>query len=332
MKSIISLLTLLVYPTLFAQTFTTDTVVDEDQILQQIQLDEPSEPIIRFGTETINLLGKWCYTEIDSNSFLLSAEDSLSEKNCHLISLGYWGFIQEEINKSFSVNDSVFQFHFFPENNYFTKSYFISQHNKNQFLFTYLKTDWRTVSVDQPKKKPAIELIHQFKNRTADLSLDHIFRITIDSVHYRGEVVQLLDSVITFHTYFVDGEPKDSIYRFSLDSLEEIGYYSANHPERFFQKNNKPQSKIRDNLDDFFRVIGYIGVMSNIATMISGFLGNTYKGSSVVNTGIDPTFTQIGSYSLLVSATYYSCIMLHHSLITHYYDLTEKWCIRKITR
>ncbi|ASS48999.1 MAG: hypothetical protein A3D31_05305 [Candidatus Fluviicola riflensis] len=327
MKPVILLLILLVPCVLFAQIDSTNLANDEDQILQKIQPDEPSEPIIRFGTEQINLLGKWCYAEIDSNSFVLSKiPDSIIPKNCLEISFGYWGFIGEEMNRSFSVIDSVFQFHFFTENNYFTKSYTISQYNENQLFFKYLKTDSRTISANQTTKQTSIQLTHQFKNKTADLSLDRVFRLTVDSIYYRGEVLQSDNCVIVFHAYFVDGTEKDSIYRFSLDSVSGISYYTAKHPERFFEKNRNPPSKMQEKLDDAFRVIGYIGGMSILATVISSSAGKkSDEGESDVKAGIDPVLVQIGLISGLLNFTYYSAIILHRSLITDQYDLTEEW-------
>ncbi|MES2554651.1 MAG: hypothetical protein V4604_00795 [Bacteroidota bacterium] len=327
MKPVILLLTLFIHSALFSQiTDSTVIVSEEDQILQQIQLDEPSEPIIRFGKEHINLLGKWCYAEIDSNSFVLSkTPDSLAQKNCREISFGYWGYVGEEMNRSFSVIDSVFQFHFFPEDQYFTKSYTIHQHAENQLVFTHLKTDPGIVPTDQPTKQLSISLIHQFKNKTADLSLDRIFRLTLDSVAYSGEVVELADCIITFHAYFVGQVSKDSIYRFPLDSITEIGYYYAEHYERYFAKHIRKQPKYIDEFEDFLRVTRYIGGASFIYTILSGIPVKSYEGSPAINKNADKVFIQIGICNLLVNACYFSFLAIRQFSTITYYDLEYHW-------
>lgn len=330
MKSVTTLLALLIQLTLFAQI---DTIVSEDQILQKIEIDQPSEPIIRFGKEYINLLGKWCYSETDGNSFVLSkTKDSASIKGCHEISLGYWGFIEEhhsnELNKqltdkSFSTSDSVFRFHFFSDTCYFIKNYVISQRHENLLVFTFLKLDSIQLPVNNREgKHSSILLIHRQKaSKTADLSIDRIFGVEIDSVFYRGEVVQLNDSFVTFHAYFANGKSNDSVYRFLLDSVTNIGYYFAKNPDRFFSKRVRNQPKYEEEIDDFLRVSQCLMVASLSYTLIDG----TINFSN--NTISDPTFLKIGIANLLVNAAYASFTIIRQFSTITYYNLEYDWQI-----
>lgn len=323
MKSVTTLLALLIQLTLFAQI---DTIVSEDQILKRIEIDQPSEPIIRFGKEYINLLGKWCYSETDGNSFVLSkTKDSASIKGCHEISLGYWGFVVDEMNRSYSVTDSVFQFHFFRDTRYFTKSYSIRLYNENQLVFVYQKT----AVADQPNKQISISLGYRFDSDTTDLSLDRIFSVWVDSISYRGDMIQLMDSAITFHAYFVDDIEKDSIYWFPLNKLSGIDYCTSRNPGRFFQKNRIPSSKREEIIEDAIRVCGHLSVMSILALTISGSAGEkSYTIKSGLADEVLNVLAPIGLFSGFITYGYYSIKMLYWSSITDYYDLTDEWFIR----
>jgi hypothetical protein len=189
-------------------------------------------------------------------------------------------------------------------------------------------TDHTIIPANQSTTERSIPLTHRFKRKTVELSVDRIFKVSVDSISYRGDVVQLADSVITFHAYFVEGAEQDSVYRFPLNSLSGISYYTAGNPERFFQKNRIPPSKAEEIVDDAFRVIGYIGGMSILATVISSSAGKkSYEGGSDITEKADPVLAQIGLISGLLNFAYYSVIILHRSFITNHYDLTEKWFI-----
>lgn len=177
-------------------------------------------------------------------------------------------------------------------------------------------------SLPEVQNRFSVSLIHREKdNKTAELTIDRIFGIEIDSVFYRGEVVQLTDSVIIFHAYFVDENRNDSVYRFILDSVTNIGYYFAKNPDRFFSKRVRNQPKYEEEIDGFLRVSQYLMVASLSYT----FLNDAINFSN--NTTTDPTFLKIGIANLLVNAAYASCTIVRQFSTVTYYDLQYKWQI-----
>lgn len=177
-------------------------------------------------------------------------------------------------------------------------------------------------SLPEVQNRFSVSLIHREKNnKTAELTIDRIFGIEIDSVFYRGEVVQLTDSLITFHAYFVDENRNDSVYQFLLDSVTNIGYYFAKNPDRFFSKRVRNQPKYEEEIDGFLRVSQYLMVASLSYT----FLNDAINFSK--NTTTDPTFLKIGIANLLVNAAYASFTIVRQFSTVIYYDLHYKWQI-----
>jgi len=185
-----------------------------------------------------------------------------------------------------------------------------------------------TDSLSDKEIRGSISLIHREKNnKTAELTIDRIFGVEIDSVFYRGEVVQLMDSLITFHAYFVDGKSTDSVYQFLLDSVTNIGFYYATHPERYFKKHVKAESKHGDEVEDFFRVTQYIGATSLIYSMVSGFFNQSLEKSPAIILGEDPVILKIGIYSLFANAGYIAFLAIRQYSTITYYDLEYNWQI-----
>ena len=179
-----------------------------------------------------------------------------------------------------------------------------------------------TDSLPETVNRFSISLIHREKNnKTAELTIDRIFGVEIDSVFYRGEVVQLVDSLITFHAYFADGKSNDSVYRFLLDSVTNIGYYFAQNPDRFFSKRVRNQPKYEEEIDGFLRTSQYLMVASLSYTLIDG----TINFSN--NTISDPTFLKIGIANLLVNAAYASFTIIRQFSTITYYNLEYDWQI-----
>lgn len=177
-----------------------------------------------------------------------------------------------------------------------------------------------TDSLSDIENRISLSLIHREKNnKTAELTIDRIFCVEIDSVFYRGEVVQLMDSLITFRAYFVDGKSIDSIYQFSLDSVTNIGYYFAKNPDRFFSKRVRNQPKYEAEIDGFLRVTQYLMVASLSYTLIDGAINFSN------NTISDPTFLKIGIANLLVNAAYASFTIIRQFSTITYYDMEYKW-------
>ena len=177
-----------------------------------------------------------------------------------------------------------------------------------------------TDSLTEVENRFSVSLIHREKNnKTAELTIDRIFAVEIDSVYYRGEVVHLTDSFINFHAYFVDGKSIDSIYQFSLDSVTNIGYYFAKNPDRFFSKRVRNQPKYEGEIDGFLRVTQYLMVASLSYTLIDGAINFSN------NTISDPTFLKIGIANLLVNAAYASFTIIRQFSTITYYDMEYKW-------
>jgi hypothetical protein len=177
-------------------------------------------------------------------------------------------------------------------------------------------------SLPEVRDRFSVSLIHREKNnKTAELTIDRIFGIEIDSLFYRGEVVQLTDSVITFHAYFIDQNSNDSVYRFLLDSVINIGYYFAKNPDRFFSKRVRNLPKYEEEIDGFLRTSQYLMVASSSYTLIDGAI-NFNK-----NTITDPTFLKIGIANLLVNAAYASFTIVRQFSTITFYDLHYKWQI-----
>jgi len=83
----------------FCQSINT---VDEDEIIQKIQLDQPSDPVVRSGMNYVNLFGKWCYVSGDSSKFTLQrVADSTLVSGCNGLRFHYFGEISEELQGDF---------------------------------------------------------------------------------------------------------------------------------------------------------------------------------------------------------------------------------------
>ncbi len=331
MKLITALLTLSTCSAIFAQPDSTKQLVEEDPILEKIQIDEPAEPILRFGTHSINLFGRWCFDEADSNSFILRKKETPRE-DCLEVSFGYWGYFGEQrtmngalvAEKTFSILDSTLSFYYEDGS---TRSYIVTRRFENELILSKPKTALPIVPTEKDDKQGFIPVMHQFKNKSAELALERIFELTVDSIDYFGEVEQLTDSMITFHAYQVGWKINDSVYRFPLDSVTELGYYFGKHYERYFTKHVRSQPKHADEVEDFFRVTRYIGGAAIIYTLISGIPVKSYEGDPALTTGADPVIMDIGLYTLIANAGYVALQIFRQLSTRKFYNLEDDWQI-----
>ena len=248
------------------------------------------------------------------------------------VSFGYWGYFGEQrtmngalvAEKTFSILDSTLSFYYEDGS---TRSYIVTRRFENELILSKPKTALPIVPTEKDDKQGFIPVMHQFKNKSAELALERIFELTVDSIDYFGEVEQLTDSMITFHAYQVGWKINDSVYRFPLDSVTELGYYFGKHYERYFTKHVRSQPKHADEVEDFFRVTRYIGGAAIIYTLISGIPVKSYEGDPALTTGADPVIMDIGLYTLIANAGYVALQIFRQLSTRKFYNLEDDWQI-----
>jgi hypothetical protein len=104
--SAIKLITLIIFSLLEIKSYS--QAIDNggfDDIIEKIEIGEPSIPLIRFGMEQVYLIGRWCYVSKDSIFWTISrVEDDSPLEFFNGIEFKLHGKVQEYVREDLLIN------------------------------------------------------------------------------------------------------------------------------------------------------------------------------------------------------------------------------------